>query len=157
MCACDKITESSARASTPRFRFCSIDSRRRPWNIPQSRRTFACFVLMRCFEPVTVCAAPTKSICMRLRYRGSSRVGEELLEQLGERLDARGIVALEGVTVREQDRTGSALHVEEERGRRAGILSLVAVDATTSDRSNLPAEGLLRCDGRIVHAVHLAD
>ena len=74
MCACESTTASSELGSNPRCWLCSHASRRRPWNIPQSSRTVACLVRIRCFDPVTVCAAPTNSICMQRGYlRGGCR------------------------------------------------------------------------------------
>ena len=61
MCACESTTASSVRPSTGMLRFFSNDSRRRPWNRPQSSRTAARDVRRRCFDPVTVCAAPMNS------------------------------------------------------------------------------------------------
>src|SRR6476659_7413932 len=60
MCACDKITESIDRPSTGRLRFFASASFRRPWYMPQSRRTRLPPASTRCIDPVTVPAAPQK-------------------------------------------------------------------------------------------------
>src|SRR5687768_17345415 len=120
MCACERITASIARGSTPRFLLFSIDSLRRPWNIPQSRRMFECLVRMTCFDPVTVWAAPTNSICIWRGYR------EKRFEEVLKRFRARGILTRECVTVREEDRAGAADAIEVEPGRSSAIFALVS-------------------------------
>lgn len=65
ICAWESMSASISSVLRGKNLFASSDSFRRPWNMPQSRRNVLPLTRRTCFEPVTVCAAPTNSSCIR--------------------------------------------------------------------------------------------
>ena len=61
--SCERIIVVTDAASKPKLRFIASVCCPNPWNIPQSSKYFLpLFNVIRCFEPVTVLAAPWNAI-----------------------------------------------------------------------------------------------